>query len=350
MGLEMMTEEEWKRTHPGEPYPFSMSDMGQDAPGLDWSALGHSISDWMFKDRPAEQPEGGSLLDIGQPGPAPRGTINTGVSINGGAPAPWNPMGGTPYPGSGQVSGAVPIPQATGPRTMATAPAPAQPMQATADPFNLRPAPGQTAAPTSPQGLLAAQQYLNAAKGILPDQQQNQNPYFQKASQLADRSQPTKADMLAAFGFGMAAAPTGDPWRAAGIGGMAALSMKQDGMTRYSTAINNLSAQYEANAQHQASLTQNNRIGQLNAALKMQELDQNAKGVPRPGTTLSEQVTEVRQTYQQRRADVIAKADEFTSQESINAKLEQLKKEEEAEIQYITTGTRAVVGPPVADQ
>ena len=115
--------------------------------------------------------------------------------------------------------------------------------------------------------------------------------------------------MLAAFGFGMAAAPTGDPWRAMGIGGMAALSMKQDGMTRYQSALTNLSSQYENNQRYYGEQSQNNRVDQINVALKMQEADQRAKGIYSQGSDRATPEEKRLEELYKREAEILAQGD-----------------------------------------
>jgi hypothetical protein len=196
---------------------------------------------------------------------------------------------------------------------------------------------------------MSAADYLNMVKGVIPDYTAPQNPYAGKVEDLAQKTQPTKADMLAALGFGMAAAPTSDPWRALGIGGMAALTVKQDGMTRYQSALTNLSNQYEDNSRHQGQMAQTTRVNQLNAALKYQELDQAAKGVPRPGTTVAEQAAKLRTDAEAKMNDIRAKSDMDMPPEEKARNIAAIQAGLEEGLAYLQTGTRSSYVPGTAD-
>lgn len=326
--------------------------------------LGSSL--WNTIAGPGEQPQkdlypstGGSPGSLGEPVTTDPSSPGSSSSLS----APWS-FGGlfSGAPGFNKPSEwgfsptkqAVPQPDTKKPRDIPTpAPNPSQsPYYPTVTP------PGQGATAT-PQGTLAAlDDYYKKAQKFFPDQPGTQNPLFAKAQQLAEKTKPTKADMLAALGFGVAAAPTADPWRALGIGGTAALAYKQGGYDRYMNAITDLSKQQDVTNRADLEMTRGDRVATMNTALQMHQDDQKEKyGYGRsnaPGKTQLEQIQDIQSTYQRLRADLdkpgaVDQNGMPLSDDGVKAEKAKLDKKEKDEISYLVNGFRSTPGGNVAD-
>lgn len=133
--------------------------------------------------------------------------------------------------------------------------------------------------PPAPPASVAEQieKYRDQAYGLMGGAQQLPgDDYAATMQKMLEDNKPSKMDLLGALGFGLAAAPTSDPWQALGIAGQSAMALKVGGYDRYQKAMLDLAEHKQNRSDKQADMDQSAKESEIKLALSLLDADQQA--------------------------------------------------------------------------